>query len=142
MICFEGENVPFDRLDDGCFACCQKSQTMDMEYTNTYGYTEVLVYLISYVPGFKSGENYQERLRVAAASHGFNPEQINRAVFDTPERKCITKETLYFNWNQTYGPCKVIQDLNVCIGYCAKCNGDGKYFGWYCPKVADQHGLG
>ena len=87
MICSEGEDVPFNRLDDGCFACCQKTQTMDMEYTNTYGYTEVLVYLISYVPGLRNGENYQERYRIACSSHGFNPEQVNLAVFSDPDRK-------------------------------------------------------
>ena len=87
MMCSEGEDVPFNRLEDGCFACCQKTLTMDMEYSNTYGYTEVLVYLVSYVPGFKNGADYRERIRIASSSHGFNPEQVNQAVFEQPDRK-------------------------------------------------------
>lgn len=85
MVCPDGEKVPFERLEENCYPCATKNRTMDHEHANIYVFSEMVVVLLSYVPGFRQGENAEDLYKDAVASHGFNPDQVNQAVFDQPQ---------------------------------------------------------
>ena len=87
MICEEGSKVPFHELQHGCYGCSLKIRSQDHEHMNIYSYTETMVSLMSYVPGYRDGEDYDNQYLDVISSHGFNPDQVPPAIFSDSKSK-------------------------------------------------------
>ena len=85
MLCDDGANVPFKDLHLGCYGCSLKIRSQDHEHMNVYSYTETLVSLMSYVPGYREGQEHADQYLDVISGHGFNPDQVPPRLFSEPE---------------------------------------------------------
>ena len=70
---------------------------VDVPNGNLYVYVEVLLGCLSYVPGYRPESDYASMYEEATAHYGFNPDEVNPAVFNShPDGKLNSMKNIFY----------------------------------------------
>ena len=84
MICSTARNTTFGLLHQRCHCCAMRIRIVDAPNGNLYVFIEILMGCLSYTIGYRTESDYAEMYNEATAYYGFNPDEVNAALFNSP----------------------------------------------------------
>ena len=94
MLCLRGKKVTFDKAHEECYACTMKIKIVDAPEANVYMFMELVICAMSVAVGYRTEPDFAPMYGHAASGHSFNPDEINKHIFDDPKGEFMAVKDL------------------------------------------------